>query len=271
VTIAIAIAVPEGLVLATDSRSTYPNPKGWPRIASENSSKLLQITGHVGACTFGWAMLSGRTIKSHMAVLSARLKETTRIEAVIPRVARYFDQEFSQHIKANPKDALPEGTAALGFLLAGYDSQVVGQVYRLLIPGTSPAVLEPEIGTDKPGFRCDGQNDIVLRLINGYDPRLTLAELPAEVQLVLGASEYLIYFSRMVLQDAIDFALFLARTTIETQRFTDGTLWDPGGIAGVGGAVEVAILTQGNGFRWIQRRSLHGETGAAMITSTYER
>lgn len=266
-TIALAIAVPEGLVLAADSRSTYANPKQWPRVASDNACKVFRITDHVGAATFGWAMLSGRTIKSHMAEVAMKFKDA-RVNDVLPDVIEYFDREYRRHVEANPKDEPPEGSTPLGFLVAGYDGNGIGQVYRALIPGGKTP--EAEIGTFRPGIIPEGQTDIVWRLIRGYDPRLRLEELPAEAQLVLKASEYQIYFARMVLQDAIDFAILLARTTMETQRFTDGILADPGDIPGVGGSVDVAILTSTSGFRWIQRKCLHGETGPSVATLTYE-
>jgi len=268
VTIALAIAVPEGLVLAADSRSTYANPKQWPRVASDNACKIVRIADCVGASTFGWAMLSGRTIRSHMADLAMKVNPVDGVEKVLDHVIKYFEREYRRHVEAHPMDEPSEGLTPLGFLVAGYSADGVGKVYRALIPGGgAPAA---EIDTLRPGLIPEGQTDIIWRLIRGYDPRLRLEELPAEAQLVLKASEYQIYFSLMLLQDAIDFAILLARITIETQRFIDGILADPGDISGVGGSVDVAILTSTYGFRWIQRKCLHGEVGPKAATLTYE-
>jgi hypothetical protein len=60
------------------------------------------------------------------------------------------------------------------------------------------------------------------------------------------------------LQDAVDFAIVLIRTTIDVQRFTNGFKGQPGKFPSVGGPIEIAVIDQG-GFRWVQETKLAGE------------
>jgi hypothetical protein len=78
------------------------------------------------------------------------------------------------------------------------------------------------------------------------------------LQLDLGDLRYQIRYDLMNLQDAIDFAVFIVRATIEAQRFNQAS------IQGVGGAIDIAVITA-DGFRWIQRKRLHGEGSPELI------
>ena len=52
------------------------------------------------------------------------------------------------------------------------------------------------------------------------------------------------------LQDAIDYASFLIRTTSEYQRFSGK--WQT-----VGGDIDIALITNRNGFQWIKQKPLY--------------
>jgi hypothetical protein len=58
-------------------------------------------------------------------------------------------------------------------------------------------------------------------------------------------------FTAMPLQDAVDYAVHLIRTTIDTLRFEPR-------FPGVGGAIDVLVV-QPTGMRWVQRKELRGE------------
>lgn len=261
-TIAIAIAVPEGLVLAGDSRLTYPNPKGWPKIASDYAEKVYHVSPKVGAATFGWGMLNGRTIKSHIIDLSVELKEA-HVGEVATRFATYFGEQYEAHVRTEPKEKKKGTSIAFGFLIAGYNNEGVGEVREILLPGNPRP--DAQCTTLSPGAVWQGQVDIITRLLKGYDLRLNLSKVPkdamASLQKALAGCEYVIYFARMVLQDAVDLAIFLAHTTIQTQRFTDGIYSLPGDVPGVGGAIDVAVITREYDIRWIQKKLLVGEPG----------
>jgi hypothetical protein len=52
------------------------------------------------------------------------------------------------------------------------------------------------------------------------------------------------------MQDAVDFASFLIRTTIDMQRFSDGTRADPGDLPGCGGPVRILAVTR-EALQWV--------------------
>jgi len=60
----------------------------------------------------------------------------------------------------------------------------------------------------------------------------------------------------MSLQDAIDFCVLMIQTTSAIQRFSDGIAADPGDMPGVGGAVDVVVITPDKGFVWINKKKL---------------
>jgi hypothetical protein len=60
----------------------------------------------------------------------------------------------------------------------------------------------------------------------------------------------------MTLQDSIDFCVLMTRITESVQRFSDGTTMTPGGITGVGGAINIAKITPDGGFEWIRHKEL---------------
>ena len=63
------------------------------------------------------------------------------------------------------------------------------------------------------------------------------------------------YSGLFLLQDAIDLALSLVRITVEMERFSFGTNDDKGEIPGVGGAVDVLVVTP-SGVQWIKQKAL---------------
>jgi len=68
--------------------------------------------------------------------------------------------------------------------------------------------------------------------------------------------EYAIQWGTMTLQDAVDFCTLMIQTTAAMQRFSDGINADPGDMPGVGGPVDVAVITADNGFVWVNKKKL---------------
>ena len=56
----------------------------------------------------------------------------------------------------------------------------------------------------------------------------------------------------MALQDCVNLALFFIRTTIDAQNLTVG-------IRGVGGPIDVAVITGTEGIQFVQRKEILGE------------
>ncbi len=59
-------------------------------------------------------------------------------------------------------------------------------------------------------------------------------------------------FAFLPLQDCVDVSTFLIRTTMAIQSWLIG-------IRGVGGAIDVAIITRTKGFQTVQQKTIVGE------------
>ena len=112
-----------------------------------------------------------------------------------------------------------------------------------------------------------GQTDVLVRIIKGFAPEIGALDFVKEattkdkpvIEKQLNQLEYLINWGTMTLQDAIDFGILITRTTESIQRFSDGTFLSPGGITGVGGDIDIAVITPEKGFVWLNKKQLTAE------------
>ncbi len=81
---------------------------------------------------------------------------------------------------------------------------------------------------------------------------MTPEQVTEVFQNIRGDLEYRVPYEALPLQDCVDLAAFLIRTTITAQKFA---IVD----RGVGGSIEIAAITRTEGMRWIQKNELHGE------------
>jgi hypothetical protein len=269
VSLGIAFKGPEGIVLAADSRVTLtaqvqlPNqPPMFVPSTFDNATKLLRVQGqsHVGAVTYGAGaigLMEPRTAHSYMPELEQELKDAERLSV------QEFADRLSQFFLAKwQAQNMPTGSNDMVFLVGGYDlGGTYGKVFEIYIP-SRPTPREWHGGTGEFGLVWGGQREYADRLIHGYD-----GQLPALAKAFLGLddqrSEELrlhlqthlqapVPFGFLPLQDSIDFAIFLIRTTMVMQHWLVG-------VRGVGGKIDVAVITQTDGFNEIQKKKLGGE------------
>jgi len=151
----------------------------------------------------------------------------------------------------------------INMIVAGVDKDKVGRAYSIWVP--KGITLEKD--TQLCGALWCGQNDVVMRIIRGFAPEIeklnfikeALAKDNASTVYQLNQMEYIINWGTMTIQDAIDFCVLMTRTTESIQRFSDGTLLQPGGIPGVGGEIDIAVITPEKGFRWLKKKKLQAE------------
>jgi hypothetical protein len=86
----------------------------------------------------------------------------------------------------------------------------------------------------------------------------TIEELSDEVRKLIddgfSALEY-VHLVPITVQDGIDYASFLIRTTIDMQRFSDGTLGAPGEVPGCGGPLQILVVERSE-TRWAAKPEL---------------
>ncbi len=168
----------------------------------------------------------------------------------------------------DPQGNLKDSIMALDrieFLIAGYNNDGSHEVYICTIPGNIQKVRDSNERGKEYGSSWIGQKDVVARVILGFEDRIfglpfvqaTINSMGLDnVRNQLRNLEYLINWGTMTLQDAIDFCTLIIQTTSAIQRFSDGILDDPGDMPGVGGPIDIAVITRDKGFVWISKKKL---------------
>lgn len=154
---------------------------------------------------------------------------------------------------------------SITFLVAGYNEDGSHEGYICSVPGEKEKVRDSKQRGMEYGVNWIGQTDVVARIVLGYDMRIgnvkffqdSLKQLGKdELKKQLGSLEYNIQYGTMTLQDAIDFCTLIIQTTSAIQRFSDGIIADPGDIPGVGGPIDIAVITPQKNFAWISKKKL---------------
>lgn len=271
----VVIKGPEGVVLACDSRVTLEAVKKGMAplpVNFDNATKLLGFSepnNFVGAVTYGAAVIGSRTAHSFVPEIEedylpkksvGRTKKNGRI------TVKEYSEILSKFFSGRWKESMPMPPDYKGldmtFVVGGYDSgEPYGRVFLFKIP-SDPEPKEQHAGKDQFGMTWGGQLQIASRIVHGFDPALIpiikntlkLNDQDCEkVHKALRANlRYPIPYKVLPLQDCIDLAIFLVRSTIIAQHLAIG-------IRGVGGFIDVAYVTRTNGLTYVQQKKVHGE------------
>lgn len=157
----------------------------------------------------------------------------------------------------------------INMIVAGIDNDKVGRTYSVLIPKG----VTNEKDTQQCGAIWVGQTDVLARIVKGYAPEIgnlnfvkdALSKDKTGTTDQLNKMEYIINWGTITIQDAIDFCVLMTRTTESIQRFSDGTFLSPGGITGVGGNIDIAIITPEKGFSWLKKKSFKSEGSELLL------
>lgn len=258
-TLIVSLRIPDGIVLAGDSLSTLMGqgqleatigvtcPECNHEHEIQESSSIFSVTGATfsyaqkvfpfyekfGVGTFGAGLIANKSVYFAMRLFEERLQEDKKSFTGVTEVAREIGEEIhtlliEQLNRENTSvDAFPENQIFLGFQVVGYDF-------------AEPKTIEVLIGKEvrfqnlgKLGCTVSGSREIVNAIWGLYetDP---YSQPPYPV---------------LSLQDAIDYAEFLIRTTIAHQRFAQKP-------PTVGGDIDIALVTPFDGFRWICQKPL---------------
>lgn len=259
---------PEGIVLAADSRVTLNMEvtQGTDKLiipsTFDNATKLLQFPNHnyIGAVTYGAGAIGvkePRTAHSFLPEfdheLGKKKKKRLSVEEFAIELSGFILKRWDEQKSGAPQDV------DMVFLVGGFDEDApYGRVFQFFIP-SRPQPFEQQ--KDLFGLTWGGQLNYTSRLIKGMDPLL-----PSMIQKKLGLSDeeknnlasflesslsLRIPYQFLPLQDCVDLAIFLIRTSIEIQTW----LVD---IRGVGGAIDVATITRTDGFKPVQQKTIVG-------------
>ncbi len=145
-------------------------------------------------------------------------------------------------------------------IVAGADKDDVCRAYSITIPQG----ITIERDTQTCGALWAGQTDVLSRVILGHAPEIgnlnfvqqAMKSDEAQTKAELAKLEYIINWGTITLQDAVDFCILMTQMTGSIQRFSDGTMLAPGGITGVGGEIDIAIITSEKGFVWLRNKKI---------------
>jgi hypothetical protein len=231
----VTVYVPSGIVMAADSRMTVHRNEDRVEgeqtmrvqqqlVLSDNAYKVVESRkAGVGIAIYDAAIIDNQPADSHVHRFEEEdVSEEDDVLTVGEKFVAYFQQRFP--------------SAAVGYHIAGYRREDRAQVPHVLVGHT---VREPglrrvnadESGNTQYGITRAGDTLIANRLID---------------------ANYLPLFTAMPLQDAVDYAIHLIRSTIDTMRFEPR-------FPSVGGPIDVLVVTP-DGLRWVERKELRGGT-----------
>lgn len=263
----ITICTNEGIVMASDSRSTYnrtENIGGNKTIkygihSSDTTYKTFMCDERIGISTCGNGTICGRSIASHIeSYINNEYLKTDSIADTAQKLLDFFS-------------GMPHDEPAI-FHVAGYDKENGQDVFRVYRVVTIAKINELDID-NHCGARWDGEASTLTRIMkNGYIVPENKVENPQEIKVVIKDAqgneteelrtdcmlipktaqkhpEMDIAWGLMTLQDGIEFAEYAIKTTIDTMRFQLGPKT-------VGSPIDILIIKP-DGAKWIRHKELH--------------
>lgn len=191
--------------------------------------------------------------------LTAQGAEVTKLEQKDTHI------EFTFKDKTSVEKKGIAGVDQLQFIVAGFNRDDSHQSAVVYVPGKTQVSRDSKVKGQEYGANWIGQIDVIARIVLGFDARIqnlpffakvASENTPAQLQPQLAGLEYVIQWGTMTLQDGIDFSVLAIETTTAIQRFSDGVRLDPGDMPGVGGSIDVAVITRDKGFVWVSKKKL---------------
>jgi hypothetical protein len=277
--IAVAISVHDGVVLAADSASTLT--AGIPGVVPgtvpqqmavnvyNNANKIANLyKGEpIGCVAHGSGSIGSASISTLLKDFRERLmkgagKTFDRHSYTIQGIAQHLLDFLVEHVqRLGANDPKP----TLGIMLAGYSAEKtpgevrLGQVWTIGLQNGVPSPPQNMRQQDPVGISWAGETESLARLLMGFSPRLSqllqavVKPIPSAPDLArlmgfLGGSLAApLVFAPMPIQDTIDLAEWLVQVAIMYSRFSPGA-------SVVGGPIESAAITKHEGFKWIRRK-----------------
>lgn len=231
----IAVHVNEGIVLASDRRTTYTNTqtngdKVIQRIGvhtTNSTEKTFVCPNGAGISTCGDASLLGKPITGYIQeMIRTHIGKDCQVSAIPQIVIDYF----------NALPIVPD----THFIVGGYDETENGKQQLLYKVNVKEKSID-QVETNAQGASWDGETFTLTRLVQNVAVKTNegkYIDLPFEE----------ILWEYFTLQDAVDFARYAVETTIQTMHFKNV-------IETVGGAVDILVITPDE-TKWLQKEYL---------------
>jgi len=237
----ITLYVREGIVMASDSRLTLNSETVVGGVKTRNLAVALSDTNYktflapnrIGISTYGAADIVGVPIGGYVEsfIVDELAGSSMTPETVARRLLAHF-QRFTPPPQAQ-------------FHVGGYaegDGTAAQQVWHVDVRAGGVQQMNPP---GQQGATWGGEADILARLVQ------PVGQLDNSGGSTGPLPHFPIQFQFFTLQDAIDFALFALRATIDAIRFQPRAKT-------VGGPIDVLVIKPTEAT-WIQRKALQGE------------
>lgn len=240
----VTINVPEAIVMASDSRQSLtvegrgPDGKSFKveTVNSDSVMKTFLLESHqVGISNFGQDLLSGVPMSSYVKkFIEEEIVSADDVATIPSKLVEYFRRTHSE--------------ADAGFHVAGYAKSAKASVPHFYYCHVAKNSVErrnvkPD-GSVAYGATWSGQIDVITSIVS---PITAKDERGQDRPIRTPAP---IVWDAMTAQDAIDFAVYAIRTTIDTMRFQARP-------KNVGGPIDVLLLVPDARPRWIQKKDYH--------------
>jgi hypothetical protein len=231
----IAVHVNEGIVLASDRRTTYTRTqqngdRTIERIGihvTNSAEKTFVCPNGAGISMCGDASLNNKPLSGFLKeIIRSKIEKDTPVQDMPQIISDGFDEKMA--------------LLDTNLIIAGYDknSEYPSQVIKRLFLRNKSV---EDIGISAQGAVWDGETTTLSRLLQDVAVKSVdghYEDLPYE-----GVSWQ--YFT---LQDAVDFARYAVNVTIETMHFKDM-------VETVGGGVDLLVITPDKTW-WIEKAQL---------------
>ena len=264
VTVAVVVKVFDGIVLATDSATTFSLAGGGAQVYN-NANKIFQLHRKrpVAAMTWGLGNIGSASISTLAKDLRRRLMGRDpdfldwdlqggyTVEGITNRLVEMFYDDLYATEYPDADATSPE----LGMLVAGYsDGAKQAEAWVVIIGGDTRPTPQLVIPFDSAGWLAYAQPEATERLFLGLDRDLRMKLQGAltdeewkKIEEHVGGAQRSPVPAPMPFGDAIALARFLVDVTIGYSHYLLGP-------DTVGGPVEAAGINRHEGFKWIDRK-----------------
>jgi len=237
----LTLYVPEGIIIAGDSRLTLnwssqlgADVTSHTITASDSNNKVFILKDKFGLGIFGAADVNGIPISGFInQFIEEKINDNTEIDQIPMLLHDFFGERFNM-----PK---------INFYIVGYKTEngiSVQHVYHLDIHNAITTRVNISNNRIEYGANWGGEVEVLLRIIQNIKifRNGNWIDLPAIP----------IPWNFFTLQDAIDFALYAIRTTIETMRFQQKEKT-------VGGPIDILAIKPNEKPIWIKKKIYKAE------------
>lgn len=236
----VTVHVGEGIVVAADSRTTYHMT--WKKEGERKTAAIEQMGAHYSD-TANKIFLTANQVG--IAVCGDLALDNMPITGEIEHFVREYGHLSVEDVPRELLDYFRNLRANLNtfFFVAGYPGGDDDRpcIYQVHVKENRISTID----TTHQGAAYSGETDIISRITGNVYVKVPNGQDGGYAR----HTNFPILWQYFTLQDAIDFAQYAIKTTIDTMKFQSR-------IKSVGGEIDILVIKP-EGARWIAKKELH--------------